>query len=116
MNSVYIILYDNGQDYEDHSSWPVLTVSTKERAEQIVNEVNKWARETNEQMPALYEMPMDATESDYDKLEASERVRHEWVEKVDAPYGIQDFVGLMMDYDSFYKPHLSIVEVPFIES
>lgn len=114
MNPIYIIQYDNGQDYEDHSAWPILAAPTKEHAEQIVDEVNKWAEEVAQQMPALYEMPVEHTDKDWDLLEASEQIRREWLSKIQVPYGIQDFVALVIEHDStFYKPYLKIVEIPF---
>ena len=113
MNPIYIIQYDNGQDYEDHSAWPVLASPTKERAEQIIGEVKKWANETVQRMPALYELPDVPEDEDYDKLDNSEKVRRAWLENIEIPYGIREFVTLVNEHDSFYRPNLYVVDIPF---
>ena len=41
-SQIYLINYDNGQDYGDHDITPVVAVDTEQRAIDIAAEMNAW--------------------------------------------------------------------------
>jgi hypothetical protein len=51
MKIIYLINYDNEGQYEDYYTHPLFAVESKERAEQIKDELNTWMREAFKNQP-----------------------------------------------------------------
>lgn len=124
MKSIYIIEYDNGESYEDHSRWPVLAVATKKQADQIIAEVTAWVDKQRVKLPEVPEMPQSVGPSGefsdgewekrwqahYDGREA----RKAAIEKLRAPHGLNDMKAALYDDRSGMYSRLVITKIPFV--
>lgn len=114
MKSIFVIEYDNGMDYEDHSRRPILTCQTKERAEQIVEEINEWVKKTKEIMPKRLAWDADFSDEQYNQwVDEGEKVK-QWLKELKAPYDIKVLIEMITN-DGPFTPYLTIEEIPFIK-
>lgn len=93
MKTIYLIIYDNDEPYEDRRRYPVLAASTKARANQILGELNDWAREARRNCPDYpnYE--------DYNKpgWEEVEKKHTRYVKRLKPPYEISELISMATD-------------------
>jgi len=48
---IYLLVYDNNGQYEDHYTTPLCVASTKKKAEKFAAECNDWIAKANEEKP-----------------------------------------------------------------
>ncbi len=99
----YLIIYDNGESYEDHDRYPILAAKTEKRAKEVMTKMNAWIKRAKAKCP---EVP-DFESPDY---EAQEAKRESYVKSLKPPFGISELVGIATDQYSHYQ-NLHIREI-----
>lgn len=92
--TLYLLSYDNGQQWEDHHVSPLFVVATRARAEAIVIEVAEWVAAKRAKLPPCpYETTCERVEADQPEPTAEEYTamhdkRQAQIAAVKPPHGI----------------------------
>jgi|GEM_PF-2923135 hypothetical protein len=82
MKTAYIIEYDNGQSYEDHSSSVISVAMTQPDATREVARLSTWIENKIKQAPPSPDM--DLPDEEYLR---QHDLRNEWLAKLKCPHG-----------------------------
>lgn len=93
MKHVFLICYDNGQDYEDHRDDVVCVASTREAADAELQRLNAWLQRARNRIPDVPEIPggpeaVDETKAGRAWLRAHE-ANEQAVKRARMPHGCE---------------------------
>ncbi len=101
----YLIIYDNGESYEDHDRYPILAAKTEKRAKEVMTKMNEWVERAKTKCP---EPPEDCEAPDY---EAQEAKREAYVKSLKPPHGISELVRMATDrYLDYQTLHVTEIK------
>lgn len=99
----YLIIYDNGESYEDHDRYPILAAKTEKRAKEVMNKMNAWVERAKAKRPK----PPDYDSPDY---KAQETKSESYVKSLKPPYGVRELVRMATDQYLDYQT-LHVTEI-----